>query len=76
MLERYEPMSMRLTWRGSAAGYNVLWGYRPDKLYHSCLVWGKQETDIRALDSESECYIRVDAFNENGIVHGIVKHVE
>jgi len=74
--DRYEPMSMKLTWHGFAEGYNVLWGYRPDKLYHSCLVYGKQEADIRALDSESEYYVRVDAFNENGIVHGIVKHVE
>ncbi len=74
--DRYEPMSMKLTWHGTAAGYNVLWGHRPDKLYHSCLILGKQEADIRALDSESEYYIRVDAFNENGIAHGIVEHVE
>ena len=55
-------------------GYNILWGHRPDKLYHSYLVMGKGigEKRIGALVKGQACYVRVDAFNENGIMHGEV----
>ena len=53
-------------------GYNILWGHRPDKLYHSYLVMGKGINDkhIGALVKGQACYVRVDAFNENGITVG------
>lgn len=59
---------------GNALGYNILWGYRPDKLYHSYMVF-KDEQDIKAVIRGQEMYMRVDAFNENGITEGEVKKV-
>lgn len=68
---RTDGMTMEVRWRGDAVGYEVLWGHRPDKLYHSFRVFGKTEVEIRALMSGAEqCYVRVDAFNENGITEG------
>ena len=53
-------------------GYTVLWGYRPDKLYHSCMVMGGRiaQKRIGALVKGQVVFVRVDAFNENGITHG------
>lgn len=59
---------------GNAVGYNILWGYAPDKLYHSCMVYGDRK-HIGALIKDQSCYVRVDAFNENGITEGTVKQV-
>lgn len=68
---RTDCMSMQLHWEGNATGYNVLWGHAPNKLYHSYLVFGKTELEVRALMANVEqYYVRVDAFNENGITEG------
>jgi len=58
-----------------ALGYNILWGHRADKLYHSYLVMGSEIRGKRigALVSGQDCYVRIDAFNENGITYGGVK---
>lgn len=53
----------------SADGYNICWGYAPDKLYHSALVFEK-ETGIGALTRGQDVYVRVDAFGRTGITHG------
>lgn len=52
-----------------AAGFNILWGSAPDKLYHSCMTFKKKQK-IGALMKDRSCYVRVDAFNENGITEG------
>lgn len=49
---------------------NILWGYAPDKLYHSCLVYGKTSQKIGALVKGEPVYVRVDTFNEVGITEG------
>lgn len=70
---RTDALTMQVNWQGNAMGYEVLWGHRPDKLYHSCRVFSKTELEIRALMADVECYyVRVDAFNENGITVGEV----
>lgn len=53
-------------------GYNILWGYSPDKLYHCYMVMGNdvKEKKIGALVKGQCCFVRVDAFNESGIIHG------
>lgn len=58
-----------------AAGFNVLWGHRADKLYHSYLLMGSSvsEKNIGALVEDQEYYFRVDSFNENGITEGMVE---
>lgn len=74
---RTDGMTMQVSWRGDAAGYEVLWGHRPDKLYHSYRVFARTELEIRALMEDVErYYVRVDSFNENGITIGEVFSVE
>lgn len=71
--KRTDGMSMQVSWSGDATGYEVLWGHKPDKLYHSYRVFGKTQQQIRALVATCEqYYVRVDAFNESGIAHGEV----
>lgn len=55
----------------SVCGYNILWGHAPGKLYHSCMVMGAcQAYKVGALVEGQSYYVRVDAFNKNGITHG------
>ena len=50
-------------------GYNVLWGFAPDKLYHSDRIFSGQ-AQIGALIKGQPVYVRVDAFGKTGITHG------
>lgn len=52
-----------------AVGYNILWGHEPEKLYHSYMVFGTRQR-VGALVKGRHYYVRVDAFNENGITEG------
>ena len=46
-------------------------GMHPGKLYHSCMVMGAcQAYKVGALVEGQSYYVRVDAFNKNGITHG------
>lgn len=73
-VERIGELDMKVRWKpDSAVGHNVLWGYAPEKLYHSYMVYGKSEVKIGALIKGQPVYVRVDAFNENGIAEGEVK---
>ena len=51
-------------------GYNILFGSSPEKLYHSYMVFGPGKTRVGALIKDRDYYVRVDAFNENGICEG------
>ena len=64
-------------------GYNILWGHEEDKLYHSYQIYRdvadvQEKTDaliekrIGALVAAQEYFVRVDAYNENGITKGKV----
>jgi len=71
--KRTGPLDMTVRWQKSGAvGYSVLWGYAPDKLYHSRTVFGAEHAQIGALNKGQACCVRVDAFNEAGITHGAV----
>lgn len=71
-----DAVDMLVSWKDAkAVGYNILWGYSPDKLYHSYLVFGKTEQKIGALVKGEPVYLRVDAFNENGITEGTAQRV-
>ena len=56
-------------------GYNILWGLKPDKLYHSYLTYDSKKRIGALVDGESY-YVRVDVFNENGITEGRLQFVE
>ena len=51
-------------------GYNILFGSSPEKLYHSYLIFKAGSQRVGALIKGREYYVRVDAFNENGITKG------
>ena len=51
-------------------GYNILFGSSPEKLYHSDLIFKAGSQRVGALIKGREYYVRVDAFNENGITEG------
>lgn len=53
---------------------NLLWGSSPEKLYHSYMVFDTKQR-IGALVKGKNYYVRVDAFNENGITEGTVKQL-
>lgn len=59
-----------LSWQpvAGAVGYQVRWGIAPDKLYLSWLVYGDTTSlTLRCLDTDTEYYYDIEAFNENGI---------
>lgn len=51
-------------------GYNILFGSSPEKLYHSYMIFKAGSQRVGALIKGREYYVRVDAFNENGITRG------
>lgn len=66
-----------------SVGYNICWGHEEDKLYHSYQIYRSVrdvETDcdaridkrIGALVKGQDYFVRVDAYNENGITKGKV----
>ncbi|MFS0724292.1 family 43 glycosylhydrolase [Paenibacillus sp. 1P07SE] len=68
-----DGQDLLVTWNpDDAVGHNVLWGFAPDKLYHSYMVLGRDEVTIGALIKGEPLYARVDAFNERGITEGEV----
>lgn len=72
-------LDMKVTIAGgdeNVTGYNILWGHEEDKLYHSYMIFGKKEQDIRALIKGTDYFVRVDAFNDAGITEGQVTTVK
>ena len=73
--ERLDDLDMKVAITSDDAdvtGYNILWGHAEDKLYHSYIIFGKKEQKIGALIKGTDYFVRVDAFNENGITEGEV----
>ena len=54
-----------------ALGYNILFGASKEKLYHSSMVFTAGSHRVGALIKDREYFVRVDAFNENGITEGV-----
>ena len=72
---RESELDMRVKINGSGAlGYNILWGHAPAKLYHSYMVFDTEQR-VGALVKGEKYYVRVDAFNENGITEGKVTEI-
>ncbi|MBQ9911076.1 MAG: family 43 glycosylhydrolase [Lachnospiraceae bacterium] len=64
-------MTVSVSKQEDALGYNILFGSSPGKLYHSYMVFSAEEKRIGALIEGRDYYVRVDAFNENGITEGV-----
>lgn len=65
-------MTCRLAWPEAegAEGYNVCFGIAPDKLYHSCQVFGRRETVLTACNTQVRYWCRIDSFNSRGVTQG------
>lgn len=63
-------MCVRIEEKPDTLGWNILFGASPGKLYHSNMIFHSGETRVGALIKGREYYVRVDAFNENGITAG------
>lgn len=74
--ERNDGLDMTVCIRSgnNAEGHIILWGYRPDKLYHSAQTF-VGTVRIGGLIRGEKYYVRVDAFNGSGITHGIVQEL-
>lgn len=67
------PLDGFLRWESSkGANACISWGYAPDKLYHSEMVFGYREASITALIKGQPTWVRVDCFNEHGVTRGDV----
>jgi len=69
-----DPLAVGLSWEGveGSTGYNIQWGISPGKLYNSWLVYGQTGLTLRALNKGPKYWVRVDAFNENGVSRGSI----
>lgn len=66
-------IDLTLKWKDTGAvGYNIIWGYAEDKLYHSYMVFGKTEQYLGGINAGEDIFVRIDTFNESGITHGKV----
>jgi len=74
IIQRKSDLDLEVAWTGHGTGYVVLWGYAPDKLYHSYQVFVEQ-VNLGGLIKGQEIYIRVDSFNGAGITEGDVSKV-
>ena len=63
-------MVVQIKEQGNALGYNILFGSSPEKLYHSSMVFAAGSHRVGALIKGREYFVRVDAFNENGVTEG------
>ena len=63
-------MNVTILKQPDALGFNILFGASPEKLYHSHMVFEPGSRRVGALIKGREYYVRVDAFNENGITEG------
>ena len=63
-------MVVQIKEQTDALGYNILFGNTPEKLYHSSMVFTAGSHRVGALIKDRDYFVRVDAFNENGITEG------
>ncbi len=64
--------TVHLAWEAldGAVGYNIRYGYAPDKLYNNYTVYGATSLTINSLSANETYYFTIDSFNEAGITKG------
>lgn len=63
-------MTVSIEAQENTLGYNILFGNSPEKLYHSYMTFREGNQRVGALIKGRNYFVRVDAFNENGITEG------
>ena len=63
-------MIVQIKEQENTLGYNILFGSKPEKLYHSSMVFAAGSHRVGALIKDRDYFVRVDVFNENGITEG------
>lgn len=69
-------MTVSIQPQENTLGYNILFGSSPEKLYHSYMTFKAGDQRIGALIKGRDYFVRVDAFNENGIREGLCVPLE
>lgn len=71
-VERTGDLDMKVSIlpQDNTVGYNILFGSSSEKLYHSYMVFRPGDQRVGALIKDRNYFVRVDAFNENGITEG------
>jgi hypothetical protein len=69
---RLDDRSARISWTGAegADGVNVRYGRSPAKLYHSWLVYGRNELVLSMLSAGCDYWVAVDSVNGSGLTRG------
>ncbi len=63
-------MKVSIEAQENTLGYSILFGSSPEKLYHSYMTFKAGDQRVGALIKGRNYFVRVDAFNENGITEG------
>ncbi len=73
---KIDDITANISWNAKGAfGYNVRWGIAPDKLYSSWMVYDQTFLKLTSLNSGTDYWVAIDAFNENGVSEGKVKKI-
>lgn len=72
-VSRTSALDAAVTWTSGvdADGYNVRYGLRPDRLYHSWQVWGADHLTLSTLNAGHDYWVAVDSFGPGGVTPGI-----
>ncbi|WP_430817177.1 family 43 glycosylhydrolase [Carboxylicivirga sp. RSCT41] len=67
-----DPRQASVNWEevADADGYIIRYGINKNKLYNNNVVYRVNSYDIRSLDRETDYYITIESFNENGVTRG------
>jgi hypothetical protein len=66
-----------VTWKAvpGADGYNVRYGLRPDRLYHSWQVLAAESVTLSTLNAGEEYWVVVDSYGPGGVTQGEPMHL-
>ncbi len=73
-----DQRAIALSWpkQDNAIGYNIVYGFANNKLYHSYQVNNATSVIINSLNKNQEYWFRIDAFGENGVTKGETQKVD
>ncbi len=74
-LDAADRRVIALSWpkQDNAIGYNIVYGFANDKLYHNYQVNNATSVTINSLNKNQEYWFRIDSFGENGVSKGEIQ---